>query len=51
MDAQRVEILHIADRDTVVKTVTHHLVLHLLPATEALLNQYLRREGESFFHE
>jgi len=42
MDAERVEVLHVADRDAVVETVAHHLVLYLLPALERLLDQYLR---------
>ena len=44
MDAQRVEVLHVADRDAVVETVAHHLVLNLLPAFKAFLNQHLWRE-------
>ncbi len=47
MDAQWVEVLHVADGDAVVETVAHHLVFHLFPALEALLHEYLRREGES----
>ena len=48
VDAQRVEVLHVADRDTVVIAVAHHLVLYLLPALQRLLNQHLRREREGF---
>ena len=47
MDAKRVEVLHIADRDAVVILITHHLVLDLFPPLETLLHQYLWREGES----
>ena len=42
MDAERVEVLHVADRDAVVETVAHHLVLYLLPTLEGFLDQYLR---------
>ena len=47
MDAERVEVLHIADRYAIVILITHDLVLDLLPPLKALLDQYLRREGES----
>ena len=46
VDAQRVEILHVADGDAVVIAVAHHLVLNLLPAAQGLLDQHLRGEGE-----
>ena len=46
VDAQRVEVLHVADGDAVVEAVAHHLVLHFLPAAEALLDEHLGREGE-----
>ena len=46
MDTQRVEVLHVAHRDAVVITVTHYLVLNLLPALEALLHQHLGRESK-----
>ena len=32
MDAQRVEVLHVTDGDTVVVAVAYHLVFNLLPA-------------------
>ena len=51
MDAQRVEVLHVADRDAVVVAVAHHLVLYLLPALEALLHQHLGREREGLLAE
>ena len=44
MDSERVEVLHVADGDTVVVTVAHHLILYLLPSLQALLYQYLWRE-------
>ena len=50
MDAQWVEILHVADRDTVVKAVAHYFVFHLFPSPQALLNQHLRRKSERFLN-
>ena len=41
VDAHRVEVLHVADGDAVVAPVAHHLVLDLLPAAQALLDQHL----------
>ena len=46
VDAERVEILHVADRDAVVVAVAHHLELDLLPAPQGLLDEHLGREGE-----
>ena len=46
VDAERVEVLHVADCDTVVVAVAHYLVLYLLPALETLLDEHLRRERE-----
>ena len=51
VDAQRVEVLHVTDRDAVVEAVAHHLVFHFLPALQTLLHQDLRREGEGFFRQ
>ena len=42
MDAHRVDVLHVADGDAVVRAVAHHLVLDLFPADQRLLDQYLR---------
>ena len=47
MDAERIEVLHVADSDTIVERVTHHFILHLFPALETLLDKHLRRERES----
>ena len=49
MDTQRVEVFHVTYGDTVVETVAYHFVFHLFPAFQALFNQHLRRERESFF--
>ena len=46
VDAQRVEVLHVADRDAVVVLVAHHLIFHFLPAFQALLDQNLGREAQ-----
>ena len=46
MDAQRVEVLHITDGDTVVVTVPHHLVFNFFPSLEGLLDKNLGRVGE-----
>ena len=48
MDAERVEILHIADGDTVAETVTHHLILDFLPAFETLLDEHLGEKEKAF---
>mmetsp|Transcript_25250 Transcript_25250/g.75010 ORF Transcript_25250/g.75010 Transcript_25250/m.75010 type:complete len:998 (+) Transcript_25250:65-3058(+) len=44
--AERVEVLHVADGDAVVRHVAHHLVLDLLPPLERLLDEDLRRRRE-----
>ena len=49
MDPQGVEILHVADGDTVIVLVAHHFVLYFLPTFQRLLNKHLRRERESLF--
>ena len=41
MDPHRVQILHVADGDAVVRTVAHHLVLDFLPAHQRLFHQDL----------
>ena len=43
MYAQRVKVLHVADRDAVVVAVANHLELDLLPTLERLLYQHLGR--------
>ena len=48
MDAERVEVFHIADRNTVVVAVADDFIFDFLPALEALLDEYLRGEGEGF---
>ncbi len=48
MDSQGVEVFHIADGEADSGGVAHHLEFYLLPASERLLHQYLRGEGEGF---
>ena len=47
MDAQRIQVLHIADGDAVVIAVAHNLVLYLLPSLEGFFYKDLRRVCES----
>ena len=46
VDAEGVEVLHVADRDAVVVGVADDLVLHFLPAFEGLLDQNLIGVGK-----
>ncbi len=48
MDAERVEVLHVADRDAVVVLVAHHFIFNLLPSFQGLFDQHLRRKGKGF---
>src|SRR4051812_18861928 len=48
MDTKRIEVLHVADRDAVVLGISYYLVLDLLPALHASLNQHLRARLERF---
>ena len=41
MDTHGVDILHVAYHDTGIIGITHHLVLELFPAQNALLDEYL----------
>ena len=47
VDAQRVEVLHVADGDAVVETVPDHFILYFLPSLQRLFHQHLRGERES----
>ena len=49
VDAEWVEVFHVAHGDAVVETVAHHFVFHLFPALQTFLNEDLGREGEGFF--
>ena len=44
MYSERVEILHVADRDAVVVFVANYLILNLFPSFERLLHENLWRE-------
>ena len=46
MDAQRVDILHTDDRETMIVLVADHLELDLFPALQRLLDKDLGRIGE-----
>ena len=45
VDADRVEVLHVADGDAVVVAVAHDLVLDLFPAGDAALDEHLADHG------
>ena len=47
VDAEWVEVLHVADRDAIVSAVTDHFVFDLFPPFERLFDQHLRcdRQG------
>ncbi len=51
VDAQRVEVLHVADSDAVVEAVANDFILDLFPSFERLLHQDLRRERQGLFAE
>mmetsp|Transcript_71241 Transcript_71241/g.189433 ORF Transcript_71241/g.189433 Transcript_71241/m.189433 type:complete len:233 (-) Transcript_71241:1460-2158(-) len=51
VDAHRVKVLHVAHRDAVVVGVAHHLVLELLPALQALVNNDLRAVDQGSLHQ
>src|ERR1051326_3080341 len=41
MDAHRIEIFHVADRDTGIFGIPHHFILDLFPSLHASLDQHL----------
>lgn len=47
MNAQWVEVLHIANCDAVVSDVPDNLIFNLLPAQQRLLHQDLTAQGQS----
>ena len=47
MHTNRVDVFHIADRDTVACTVAHHLILNFLPACNTPLHQNLPYPGKA----
>ena len=47
MHTQRIEVLHVADRDAVIPAVPHHLtVFDLLPTPKVLIDEDLVRDRE-----
>mmetsp|Transcript_13563 Transcript_13563/g.24040 ORF Transcript_13563/g.24040 Transcript_13563/m.24040 type:complete len:838 (+) Transcript_13563:2027-4540(+) len=48
--AEGVEVLHVAHGDAVVGRVAHHLVLHLLPPAQVLVDDHLVGAGEGLGH-
>ena len=48
MDPERVEILHVADRNAVVVFIANNFIFNFFPAFQRLLHQHLGREGEGF---
>lgn len=47
VDAQWIEVLHVADGDTVISNVSYHLVFHLFPAKQRLFHEDLIAHGQS----
>ena len=41
MDADRIQVLHVADRNCVVRSVPDHFIFNLFKAFDALFDQYL----------
>src|SRR3989338_2406635 len=41
MNSHRVKIFHVANNNTIVRPIPHHLILHLLPSFQILLNKNL----------
>ena len=46
VNAERVEVFHVADGDTVVSGIADDLIFGLLPALERLFNENLRRQSQ-----
>ncbi|GKT92902.1 LOW QUALITY PROTEIN: hypothetical protein Ct61P_10752 [Colletotrichum tofieldiae] len=51
VNAERVEVLHVAHRDAVVLRITNNLVLNLLPALHTALDEHLRTGGKGLVAE
>ena len=45
--ADRIQILHVADRNHIARAVTHDLVLNFFPARNAALHKHLSHAGEA----
>ena len=46
MNAHGIEVFHVADRDAIAFAISHHLVLHFLPAQQAALHHQLAPHAE-----
>ncbi len=51
MNPQRIEVLHITNRNTVIETIPDHLVFYFFPTFQTLFHKYLGRERKGFFHQ
>ena len=47
MNSDRIDVLHIADRDNVACGVPHYLILDFLPSCDTALYEYLSYSGKS----
>ena len=47
VNSHRIEVLHVANRDAIIDTVTDDFVFNFLPPTEVLLDEDLRRVRQS----
>ena len=52
MDSDRIQVLHVADRERGVVCIAHDFVFDLFIALDAFFNQYLMDRGklQGFFH-
>jgi hypothetical protein len=50
MNTHGIEVLHVANSDTVVEAITHNLVLSLLPALDTLLDKHLQKSTRAINH-
>jgi hypothetical protein len=46
MNTERVKVLHVANRDTIVGAISDNLVFDFFPSLEGLLNEDLRSQGQ-----
>ena len=49
VNAEGVEVFHVADRDAVVETVADNFIFYFFPTFETLFHEHLGRERESLF--
>ena len=48
MDTKRIEILHIANSDTIIMSIANHFIFYLFPSFQTFLYKNLWRKGKSF---